>query len=133
MIRFTCKQLSFKLVQCFSTIFKIPCRILGPVRRLYRQRWHYWYDWGHSILVYELQKYVTLILKNFVNPFHGSLLIPPENIRKPVVFWCFQGVSKEISGMKWVKQNIVKIAFSLPWGFSSFRILRLISANINKL
>ena len=35
--------------------------------------------------------------------YHWSLLIPPENIRKPLVFWCFQGVSKEISGMKWVK------------------------------
>ena len=37
-----------------------------------------------------------------INPFHArSFLIPPENIRKPLVF-CFQGVSKEISGMKWV-------------------------------
>ena len=25
---------------------------------------------------------------------------PHENIRKPVVFWCFQGISKEISGIK---------------------------------
>ena len=30
--------------------------------------------------------------------------MPPENIiRKPLVFWCFQDVSKEISGMKRVK------------------------------
>ena len=36
---------------------------------------------------------------------HWSLLVPPENIRKPLVFWWFQGVSKEISGMKWVNQN----------------------------
>ena len=28
----------------------------------------------------------------------------PENIRKPEVSWFFQGVSKEISGMKWVNQ-----------------------------
>ena len=35
------------------------------------------------------------------NTFHATdLLIPPENIRKPEAFWCFQGVSKEISGMK---------------------------------
>ena len=33
-----------------------------------------------------------------------SLLIPRENIRKPEVF-CFQEVSKEISGIKWVKEN----------------------------
>ena len=29
----------------------------------------------------------------------------PENIRKPLFFWYFQGVSKEISGMKWVTKN----------------------------
>ena len=29
-------------------------------------------------------------------------LIPPENIKKPMAFWCFQGV-KETSDMKWVK------------------------------
>ena len=34
-----------------------------------------------------------------------SLLIPPENIRKREVFWCFQGVSKEICGMKWVNAD----------------------------
>ena len=33
-------------------------------------------------------------------------LITPENIRKPLVFWCFRGVSKEISGMKWAKTTI---------------------------
>ena len=32
-------------------------------------------------------------------------LIPPENIRKFLAFWCFQGVSKEISGIKWVKKD----------------------------
>ena len=36
---------------------------------------------------------------------HWSLLIPPENIRKPPVFWFFQGVSKEISDMKWVSND----------------------------
>ena len=40
-----------------------------------------------------------------VNPFHATdLLIPPENIGKLEVFWYFQGVSKEISGMKWFKE-----------------------------
>ena len=34
-----------------------------------------------------------------------SLLIRPENKKKPLVFWCFQGVSKEISGMKWDNHN----------------------------
>ena len=33
---------------------------------------------------------------------HWSLSIPPENIRKPEAFGYFRGVSKEISGMKWV-------------------------------
>ena len=31
----------------------------------------------------------------------------PENIRKLEVFWCFKGVSKEISGMKWVKMKLL--------------------------
>ena len=39
-------------------------------------------------------------------------MIPPENIRKPLVFWCFQGVSNEISGMKWVNRFPYKTAMS---------------------
>ena len=41
-----------------------------------------------------------------VNSFHATGLFwyPPEN-RKPKVFWCFQGASKESSAMKWV--NVV--------------------------
>ena len=39
-----------------------------------------------------------------INPFHATDLFwyPLKNIRKPEVFWYFQGVSKEISGMEWV-------------------------------
>ena len=29
--------------------------------------------------------------------------MPPENIRKPEVFWCLQGVQKGTYGIKWVK------------------------------
>ena len=50
-----------------------------------------------------------------------TLLIPPENIRKPEVFWCFQGVSKEISGMKWVK-NISKQNYE-KWRNCLFKII----------
>ena len=32
-----------------------------------------------------------------------SLSITPDNIRKTVVFWCFQGVWKVYIGLKWVK------------------------------
>ena len=32
--------------------------------------------------------------------------VPPENIRKPEVFWCFQWVSKEIIDMKWVNCHV---------------------------
>ena len=44
--------------------------------------------------------------KNTVPLTHFILLISfdtPENVRKPLVFWYFQWVSKVISGMKWVK------------------------------
>ena len=39
---------------------------------------------------------------------HWSLCIPPEKIRKPEVFWCFQMVQKETSGMKWVIKDYAK-------------------------
>ena len=32
---------------------------------------------------------------------YWSLSVPLESIRKPLVFWCFQGVQKEISSLKW--------------------------------
>ena len=35
---------------------------------------------------------------------HCSLSIPPENIRKPEIFWCFQGAQKENSDMKWINE-----------------------------
>ena len=35
-----------------------------------------------------------------------SLSVSPENSRKPTVFWCFQGVTKETSGMKWINVTL---------------------------
>ena len=32
---------------------------------------------------------------------------PPENIRKPLVFWCFQGDQKETLGKNGLKYNIL--------------------------
>ena len=40
-----------------------------------------------------------------LNMGHWSLSIPPENTRKPKIF-CFQGLQKETSSMKWVKPPI---------------------------
>ena len=42
------------------------------------------------------------------NPSHttGLFLYPPENIKKLETFWFFQGVRKEIIGMKWAKKEI---------------------------
>ena len=54
---------------------------------------------------------------------HWSLWIPPENIRKPQVFWCFQGLSKEISGMKWV--NLVLIELSSPEFLPFYRLITI--------
>ena len=40
-----------------------------------------------------------------IHQFHATgLSTPPENIRKPEVFWWFQVVKKEISGMKRVNE-----------------------------
>ena len=47
-----------------------------------------------------------------LNPFHATgLSIPPENIRKPKVYWCFQEVLKETNGMKWVKYEMISCPF----------------------
>ena len=52
-----------------------------------------------------------VLLTHFTAPF---LYIPPENIRKPEIFWCFQGVQKETPGMKWVKAlTIIKSLFMI--------------------
>ena len=46
-----------------------------------------------------------MVNQKVVNQFHATgLSTPPENIRKPEVFSCFQGVSKETSAMKWVNE-----------------------------
>ena len=50
--------------------------------------------------------------------------IPPENMRKPVVFSCFQRVQKETSGKKWVsvkRYNNLKLI-----NFSQIQCLRLL-------
>ena len=55
---------------------------------------------------YEFERGLWFLFQHLlkaVNPFRATGLFryPPEN-RKPKVSWCFQGVSKETSGMKWV-------------------------------
>ena len=44
---------------------------------------------------------------DITNPFYatGFFLYPPANIRTIKFFWCFQGVKKEISGMKLLHIN----------------------------
>ena len=54
---------------------------------------------------------------------HWALSIPPENIRKPKIFWCFQGVSKETSGMKWVTL-LSKSSLIIFSKFSELQIIR---------
>ena len=44
--------------------------------------------------------------------YHWSISIPPENIkkqRKKQIFWCFQGVQKKTSGIKWVNPLTLNI------------------------
>ena len=63
---------------------------------------------------------------------HWSLPIPPENMRKTKVFWCFQGVYKETSGKTWA---FISKAFISPlrrqWSFP-LRILRIWSHLMKK-
>ena len=62
-------------------------------------------------MIYLEERKVSLLIS-----CHWSLLIPPQNIRKSEVFWCFQGVSKEIRDMKWVNLPRFVIKLYFPWG-----------------
>ena len=54
------------------------------------------------ILRYFLEYEVQIV--TVIKPFHATdLFLYPLK-----VFWCFQGVSKEISGRKWVKGLVAK-------------------------
>ena len=69
--------------------------------------------------------WICLILTHFIPLISFDT---PWNIRKLLVFWCFQGVSKEISGTKWVNAEDKKIRFlllihfvsSIPFYFKCF-------------
>ena len=52
----------------------------------------------------------------FLNPFHATnlFLYPPKSIKKSPVFWHFQGVWKETSGMKWVQMSLILWTESFP-------------------
>ena len=55
------------------------------------------------------------IWEKLLNPFLPNVppFDPPENIRKPKVFWCFQGDQKEILGIKRVKLRPNEVASAL--------------------
>ena len=73
---------------------------------------------------------------------HWPLTTTPENIRKPLVLLCFQGVSNKTSGMKWVEQSFSPFlfpsflsllinSFRLPLFFNTIiTVLGLISHNL---
>ena len=46
---------------------------------------------------------------------HWSLLIPPENIREPLVFRCFQGVSKRTVVWNGLIRKSIKICLSVEF------------------
>ena len=51
-------------------------------------------------------------LEDFLTHFMPPIFLDtPWKRRQPLVFWCFQRVSKKISGMKWVNKN------SLTWWY----------------
>ena len=61
----------------------------------------------HALLwnKHEYQHSADICVKNIFNPFPGTglFLYFLKYIRKPEVFWCFQGALKESSAIKWVK------------------------------
>ena len=69
---------------------------------------------------YLLLVFVLLFLNSNVprvTPMLSLYIIPPENPRKPLVFWCFQGVWNENIGQKWISGDVEwksKLPTSLP-------------------
>ena len=63
---------------------------------------------GSFVVNVNVVKIIFVNLKKHISPFHVIDLFwyplqTSENlIKKPKVFWCFQWVSKESTGMKWV-------------------------------
>ena len=88
---FPCKTYASLHNSCMNSCIFEPW-IFGPWNSV---------SWNSAILSFDMKMLYQPI------SCHWSLLIPPENIRKPLVFWCFQGVSKEISGMKWINSTLV--------------------------
>ena len=54
------------------------------------------------ILVSNFLLSIAQYLAHRLISYYWSLTIHPGNIKIPLVFRCFQGVQKEISGMQWV-------------------------------
>ena len=65
---------------------------------------------------------VVLLLHHSIQPilYHCFLSIPPENIRKPEVFRCFQGVQKENCGLKWVKTKKIAMYENLTFDINKY-------------
>ena len=69
--------------------------------------------------------FVRIEANQFAKPIscHLYLSIPHENIRKPLVFLCFPGVSKDTSGMKWVKKyQSKKWLYKLPANIYLYKV-----------
>ena len=72
----------------------------------------------------------SIVLIQFRLKFHW---IPPENVRKPMVFWRFQGVQKWNIGLKWVNRQ-VKIQKKNSWlvySASNWTCMKLLQQNNN--
>ena len=54
-----------------------------------------------------MHKFHNVCLIHF-SPVYIS--IPPENFRKPLVFWRFQGVKKCDTGLKWVNAELNNVS-----------------------
>ena len=76
---------------------------------------------GSGKIIWICSKLTLLLTSSLI---HSTLfpVIPPENIRKLEVIWCFQGPQKENIDMKWVKIewriNCSKVVFK-PWKYWS--------------
>ena len=91
--------LRYHISYCMMSFFVSLIFPLLPFRYIKKFIWrinrhvfvaHFWHNLSCNI------SYTRATSEKNSEPIscHWSLMIPPENIRKPLAFWCFQRVSK---------------------------------------
>ena len=102
------------------------------IGRIERDQWHKMDWWEYDVQLQQIEKMIFHFIQGC-----SCLWV----FREPPVFWCFQGVQKETSGIKWLDANtmfncsiltrwfIIVIRVPVPGGVLQKKIFWIISQN----